>query len=156
MTVPASLTGAAGVSILRNEDATKFSGKTIKEYKEVAEKLAKGTGRGAEEKKKKRESGEMPVEEIERSFWNSASLVGAARDRMPMYAADDGGGSFFDKKTSPFSFENMPGDLLRKLPSVPGVNTPYGYVGMWRTCFAWHKEDMDLPSANYLHHGACK
>uniref|UniRef100_A0A0G4FSE1 JmjC domain-containing protein n=1 Tax=Chromera velia CCMP2878 TaxID=1169474 RepID=A0A0G4FSE1_9ALVE len=129
---------------------------TIRDYKEVAEKLAEGTRRGAEEKKKKRDSGEMPVEEIERSFWNLPSLVGTARDRMLVYAADDGGGSFFDKKTPPFSFENMPGDLLRKLPSVPGVKTPYGYVGMWRTCFAWHKEDMDLPSANCLHHGACK
>ncbi len=39
---------------------------------------------------------------------------------------------------------------------MPGVNEPYLYIGSWRSMFAWHTEDMDLHSVNYLHYGASK
>jgi hypothetical protein len=50
-----------------------------------------------------------------------------------------------------------PGSLLRFLrDEVPGVTTPMLYVGMLFSWFAWHVEDHDLHSINYLHFGAAK
>ena len=43
-----------------------------------------------------------------------------------------------------------------QLQDIPGVTQPYLYVGVWRSLFGWHKEDVDLYSINYLHYGAPK
>ncbi|KAF7039230.1 hypothetical protein CFC21_049273 [Triticum aestivum] len=50
-----------------------------------------------------------------------------------------------------------PGSLLRFMrDEVPGVTTPMLYVGMLFSWFAWHVEDHDLHSLNYMHLGAAK
>ena len=46
--------------------------------------------------------------------------------------------------------------LREKNITLDGVNSSYLYFGMWRALFAWHTEDCDLYSVNYLHYGAPK
>ncbi|KAG0340653.1 hypothetical protein BG000_011431 [Podila horticola] len=88
--------------------------------------------------------------DVERNYWRNLTFV------QPMYGADMSG-SLFDSRTTSWNTQCL-GDLLtRKLVErVPGVNTPYLYFGMWKATFAWHVEDMDLYSINYLHFGAPK
>ena len=69
-------------------------------------------------------------------------------------------GSLFTDETTSWNVACLPSALTRLLPAsskgLPGVNTPYLYFGMWRATFAWHVEDMDLFSINYIHFGAPK
>ncbi|XXG88980.1 hypothetical protein AAC387_Pa12g1092 [Persea americana] len=49
------------------------------------------------------------------------------------------------------------GSLLRFMKEeIAGVTSPMVYVGMMFSWFAWHVEDHDLHSLNYLHMGAAK
>lgn len=49
------------------------------------------------------------------------------------------------------------GSLLRFMKEeIPGVTSPMVYVAMMFSWFAWHVEDHDLHSLNYLHTGAGK
>ncbi|KAF9099055.1 hypothetical protein BGX23_004297 [Mortierella sp. AD031] len=87
--------------------------------------------------------------EVERNYWRNLTFV------QPMYGADMSG-SLFDNRTTSWNTQCL-GDLLSKIDqNLPGVNTPYLYFGMWKATFAWHVEDMDLYSINYLHFGAPK
>lgn len=49
------------------------------------------------------------------------------------------------------------GSLLRFMKEeIAGVTSPMVYVGMMFSWFAWHVEDHDLHSLNYLHMGSAK
>ncbi|KAG8078804.1 hypothetical protein GUJ93_ZPchr0007g5437 [Zizania palustris] len=49
------------------------------------------------------------------------------------------------------------GSLLQFMrEDVPGVTTPMLYVGMMFSWFAWHVEDHELHSLNYMHFGGAK
>ncbi|KAJ1963361.1 hypothetical protein GGI12_002103 [Dipsacomyces acuminosporus] len=90
-------------------------------------------------------------EELERIYWKNMLF------QPPMYGADVLGTLFPDESEFPaWNIRNLPG-LLRKIgQKMPGVNDPYLYLGMWKATFAWHVEDMDLYSINYIHFGAPK
>ncbi|KAG8816801.1 hypothetical protein FRC18_000813 [Serendipita sp. 400] len=108
---------------------------------------------------------------IERAYWRSCGV-----GKPAMYGADLPGSLFCDisrpeqpgklyrgikgmEGPIPWDVSRLPSALTRLLPrgmKLPGVNTPYLYFGMWRATFAWHVEDMDLYSINYIHWGAPK
>lgn len=50
--------------------------------------------------------------------------------------------------------EDLLGDELKSLKqNVPGVNSPFLYVGQARSILSMHIEDEELWSVNYLHSG---
>ncbi|WFD20067.1 hypothetical protein MCAP1_002311 [Malassezia caprae] len=88
---------------------------------------------------------------IETEYWRTLNL-----GQPPMYGADQQG-TLFDARTSHWNVGELDSLLSRTLRcALPGVTTPYLYFGMWRASFAWHVEDMDLHSINYIHFGAPK
>ncbi|KAI2622598.1 hypothetical protein GGS21DRAFT_534568 [Xylaria nigripes] len=88
-------------------------------------------------------------EELERTYWRMLTYA------PPLYGADVLG-TLFDDSTETWNLNKLP-NLLDVLGiKVPGVNTAYLYLGMWKSTFAWHLEDVDLYSINYLHFGAPK
>ena len=72
-----------------------------------------------------------------------------------MYGADMPG-SLFDSSCASWNVAKLPNLLDVLGQQVPGVNTAYLYLGMWKATYAWHLEDVDLYSINYIHFGAPK
>lgn len=88
-------------------------------------------------------------EELERIYWKTLTYA------PPLYGADMMG-TLFDDSTPSWNLNKLPNLLDVLGTKVPGVNTAYLYLGMWKATFAWHLEDVDLYSINYLHFGAPK
>ena len=92
-------------------------------------------------------------EDLERKYWKNITFV------APVYGADLKG-SVTDSSCDEWNIERL-GSILDYVEKdygieINGVNTAYLYFGSWKTSFAWHTEDMDLHSINYLHFGAPK
>uniref|UniRef100_A0A671UFD7 Lysine-specific demethylase 4B n=1 Tax=Sparus aurata TaxID=8175 RepID=A0A671UFD7_SPAAU len=104
-------------------------------------------------------------DDLERKYWKNLTFV------SPIYGADcslvraDLLTLLIRLDTLIDMLGRLLGDFLhllffcsddRPFLELLGVNTPYLYFGMWKTTFAWHTEDMDLYSINYLHFGQSK
>lgn len=88
-------------------------------------------------------------EELERAYWKTLTYA------APLYGADMPG-TLFDERTKEWNLGKLDNILDVLGSKIPGVNTAYLYLGMWKATFAWHLEDVDLYSINYLHFGAPK
>ena len=95
----------------------------------------------------------VDYEDLERKYWKNITFVN------PIYGADVAG-SITDSDVDEWNINRL-GSILDMVKddynvNIDGVNTAYLYFGMWKTTFAWHTEDMDLHSINYLHYGEAK
>ncbi|RKO94159.1 JmjC domain, hydroxylase-domain-containing protein, partial [Blyttiomyces helicus] len=92
--------------------------------------------------------------DLERFYWRNITYV------SPVYGADMLGSLFDDQEveedSNGWNLARLDNLLNRVNVFLPGVNSPYLYFGMWKATFAWHLEDMDLYSINYIHFGAPK
>ncbi|EDW01194.1 probable lysine-specific demethylase 4A [Drosophila grimshawi] len=92
-------------------------------------------------------------DDLERKYWKNITYI------SPLYAADIKG-TLSDEDLDVWNIGRL--DTILNLVNtdygieIDGVNTAYLYFGMWKSSFAWHTEDMDLYSINYLHFGAPK
>ncbi|KAL5991233.1 hypothetical protein ACLOJK_012140 [Asimina triloba] len=103
--------------------------------------------------------------EIESLFWKASAdkpfSVEYAND-MPGSAFAAVGGSKCGETVAETAWNmrgasRAKGSLLRFMKEeIPGVTSPMVYVAMLFSWFAWHVEDHDLHSLNYLHMGAGK
>lgn len=92
-------------------------------------------------------------DDLERIYWKNITYG------KPIYGADVQG-SLYDEDCDEFNITRL-GTCLDTVSRetgviIEGVTTPYLYFGMWKSSFAWHTEDMDLYSINYLHFGQPK
>ncbi|ROL41633.1 Lysine-specific demethylase 4A [Anabarilius grahami] len=92
-------------------------------------------------------------DELERKFWKNLTF------NPPLYGADVSG-TLYDPDVTEWNIGHL-NTILDTVEresgiTIKGVNTPYLYFGMWKSTFAWHTEDMDLYSINYLHFGEPK
>ena len=97
------------------------------------------------------------LEVVDRAFWRSMGSV----KRPAEYGADQVGTLFGAHDVAGGWNVNHLDSLLHEGVqglggSLRGVTEPMLYFGMWRAQFAWHTEDLDLFSVNYLHFGAPK
>lgn len=92
-------------------------------------------------------------DDLERKYWKNLTFM------SPIYGADISG-SLYDRDIQLWNISGLKTllDMVEHESGIiiEGVNTPYLYFGMWKTTFAWHTEDMDLYSINYLHFGEPK
>lgn len=86
---------------------------------------------------------------LESVYWKSILYS------TPMYGADSLG-SLFDDSCNTWNVSKLPNLLDNLNERIPGVNDAYLYAGLWKASFAWHLEDQDLHSINYIHFGAPK
>ncbi|XP_067630143.1 probable lysine-specific demethylase 4A [Eurosta solidaginis] len=114
---------------------------TLRQFKEMAESERYQTPR------------HFDYDDLERKYWKNVTYI------APFYAADVKG-SLSDPDLRVWNI-NCLDTILNYVNKdygieIDGVNTAYLYFGMWKSSFAWHTEDMDLYSINYLHFGAPK
>lgn len=71
--------------------------------------------------------------ELERIYWKTVTF------NNPMYGADLPG-SLFDDTTETWNVAKLDNLLCRIGKTIPGVNSAYLYLGMWKATFSWHVE----------------
>ncbi|KAK1444137.1 lysine-specific demethylase [Babesia gibsoni] len=106
------------------------------------------------------------VEEVEKKYWDivkagDRSLVvkyGADLNvyspEFKEYLVNQSGTKYESDVWNLKNLPKSPGSLLRYTEAViPGVNTPWLYIGMCLTSFCWHTEDNYFGAINYHHWG---
>jgi hypothetical protein len=80
-------------------------------------------------------------------FTQSLSL-----NQIDILGADIPGTLFGDDKACGWNVNTLD-TPLKEVAKLPGISSAMLYFGSWRAMFAFHTEDLDLYSINYIHTG---
>lgn len=80
------------------------------------------------------------------------------RGKSYLYGSDVAGSLFRKDSKFPWNLQSLKSVLNDGLgrKTLKGITEPYLYIGGYATMFAWHVEDYNLPSINFLHFGEPK
>lgn len=98
----------------------------------------------------KQQTKQAPVIEFPK-YWTS---IEDPHHEPSIYGADFDA-SLFNESAGTWNLSNLQ-TVLRDKCDVPGITSPYIYLGDYRTTFPWHIEDKDVYSISYLHSGSPK
>jgi [histone H3]-trimethyl-L-lysine9/36 demethylase len=129
----------AGKKGVFNVDLVERKTMSIAEFQKLARTL------GHEEP-----ASDLTPDDVERLFWKSLRPTMDA----PVYGADIVNSLFGDAEAMSWNLNRL--DTILRRIDLPGVTRSMLYFGMWRAMFAFHTEDMDLYSINYVHTGKPK
>ncbi|KAL9997103.1 putative [histone H3]-dimethyl-L-lysine(36) demethylase [Helianthus debilis subsp. tardiflorus] len=91
---------------------------------------------------------------------SSSSSVNTLKKDTDLLNNEIEGSSGWKLSNCPWNLQviaRSPGSLTRFMPDdIPGVTSPMVYIGMLFSWFAWHVEDHELHSLNFLHIGSPK
>ncbi|KAL8093246.1 lysine-specific demethylase ELF6 isoform X2 [Apium graveolens] len=101
-----------------------------------------------------------PLSVATSSSHTSDHIARTLRERSSGQAKDIECSSGQKLSNSPWNLQviaQSPGSVTRFMPDdIPGVTSPMVYIGMLFSWFAWHVEDHELHSLNFLHTGSPK
>lgn len=97
------------------------------------------------------------LEELESKYWRQIAFT------PPIYGSDTKNSYFNKNDCKTWNLNNLNTILnsvkygkTDKINDIPGIISPYVYIGMWKSSFCWHREDCNLYSISYLHYGDAK
>lgn len=92
----------------------------------------------------------------ERNIFEGLSVK--AWEKNYLYGSDVVGSLFRENSSFPWNLQSLKSVLKDGLgkKALKGITNPYLYIGGYGTMFAWHVEDFNLPSINFLHYGEPK
>ncbi|KAH9255709.1 hypothetical protein BASA81_006103 [Batrachochytrium salamandrivorans] len=89
--------------------------------------------------------------QVERKFWKSLTTTSA-----PPFYGSDVEGTLFGNADVAFNVNTLECCLKQSGVKIPGVTNPMMYVGMWRSFFPFHTEDVNMFSISVNHLGKPK
>lgn len=103
---------------------------------------------------------ETPSSSLLTPLLNKSTNSSPFRPKGCSNAGEMEGSAGWKLANSPWNLQviaRSPGSLTRFMPDdIPGVTSPMVYIGMLFSWFAWHVEDHELHSLNFLHTGSPK